>query len=216
MKIATITLVLAWALAVIGAGCTTMENSSRNLGDPSVHGKTLARQVCSDCHGVTGNSVNPTFPKLAGQQKGYLIDQLKGFKSHNRMDPPGFEYMWGISRNLTDAQIQELAAYFSAQKPNADKPGNAKLENAGKAIFANGVPAKGVQACSMCHGTDGAGNEQHPRIAGQHANYIVKQLLVYQRTKQRPEGAEMKMVAHHLTPEDIQAVAAYASTIASK
>jgi len=214
MKTATITLVLA--LAMISASCTTTENSSRNLGDPSVHGKTLAQQVCSDCHGITGNSVNPTFPKLAGQQEWYLIDQLKGFRSHNRMDPPGFEYMWGISRSLTDAQIKELAAYFSKQKPNADKPENAKLENAGKRIFANGVPAKGSPACWMCHGADGAGNEQHPRIAGQHANYIVKQLLVYQSTEERPGGAEMKVVAHHLTREDIQAVAAYVSTMSTK
>lgn len=214
MKTATITLVLA--LAAIGTGCTTTESSSRNLGDPSVHGKTLAQQVCSDCHGVTGNSVNPTFPRLAGQQEWYLIAQLKGFKGHGRMDPPGFEYMWGISRSLTDAQIQELAAYFSQQKPVADKPENSKLENEGKAIFANGLSSEGVPACAACHGAEGAGSGQFPRIAGQHADYIAKQLLVFQRTEERPEGAAMKVVAHNLKPEEIKAVAAYVSTIASK
>ena len=71
MKTITITLVLA--MAVISTGCTTTESSSRNLGDPSVHGKTLAQQVCSNCHSVTGNSVNPTFPRLAGQKEWYLI-----------------------------------------------------------------------------------------------------------------------------------------------
>ena len=216
MKTATITLVLA--LAVIGTGCNTTENSSRNLADPSVPGKTLALQVCSNCHGVTGNSVNPTFPRLAGQQEWYLIAQLKGFKSHNRADSEGFgsEYMWGLSRNLTDAQIKEMAVYFAQQKPVAGKPENTKLEHDGKAIFANGLSGQSVQACATCHGAEGAGNEESPRIAGQHGDYIIKQLLVFQRTNERPDGAVMKVVAHNLTPEDIKAVAAYVSTIASK
>ena len=214
MKTATLTLVLA--LAAIGTGCTTTENSSRNLGDPSVHGKTLAEQVCSNCHGVTGNSVNPTFPRLAGQQEWYLIAQLKEFRGHGRLDPPGFEYMWGISRSLTDAQIKELAAYYFQQKPGADQPENTKLENAGKAIFANGIASEGVPACLACHGAEGAGSGQFPRIAGQHADYIVKQLNVFQRTEERPEGSVMKVVAHNLKPEEIEAVAAYVSTIAPK
>ena len=215
MKTATITLLLA--LAAIGTGCTTTESSSRNLGDPSVHGKTLVEQVCSDCHGVTGNSTNPTFPRLAGQQKWYLISQLKEFRGHHRQDPPGFEYMWGISRSLTDAQIKELATYFSEQKPGASKPENTKLENAGKVIFSNGISSEGVPACMACHGAEGAGSEQFPRIAGQHADYIVKQFNVFQRSaEERPNGAAMKVVAHNLKPEEIKAVAAYVSTIASK
>lgn len=214
MKTAPIALVLA--LVAITAGCTTTENSSRNLGDPSVPGKTLAEQVCSDCHGVTGNSTNPTFPRLAGQQKWYLISQLKQFRGHHRQDPPGFEYMWGISRSLTDAQINELATYFSGQKPGADQPGNAKLESEGKAIFSSGISSEGVPACMACHGAEGAGNEQFPRIAGQHADYIAKQLLVFQRTDERPEGVAMKVVAHNLKPQEIKAVAAYVSTLTTK
>jgi cytochrome c553 len=213
MKTAALTLVLA--LAAIATGCTTAENSSRNLGDPSVHGKTLAEQVCSDCHGVTGNSVNPTFPRLAGQQEWYLIAQLKQFRGHNRLDPPGFEYMWGISRSLTDAQIKELAAYYAGHKPGADKPENTKLESEGKAIFANGNSSEGVPACAACHGAEGAGSGQFPRIAGQHADYIAKQLLVFQRTDERPEGATMKVVAHNLKPKEIEAVAAYVSTMSA-
>ena len=216
MKTAPIALVLA--LAAIATGCTTTENSSRNLGDPSVHGKTLAEQVCSDCHGVTGNSTNPTFPRLAGQQEWYLISELKEFRGHNRLDPEGFEYMWGISRSLTDAQIKELATYFSEQKPGtADKLENTKLESEGKAIFANGIPSEGVPACMVCHGVEGAGSAAFPRIAGQHADYIVKQLNVFQRSsEERADASAMKVVAHNLKPEEIEAVAAYVSTIASK
>ena len=213
MKTATLTLVLA--LAAIATGCTTTESSSRNLGDPSVHGKTLAEQVCSDCHGVTGNSVNPTFPRLAGQQEWYLISELKEFRAHDRLDPEGFEYMWGISRSLTDAQIKELAAYYSKQKPSAsDRPKNTKRENAGKVIFANGISSEGVPACAACHGAEGAGSGQFPRIAGQHADYIVKQLNVFQRSsEERADASAMKVVAHNLKPEEIEAVAAYVSSM---
>ena len=214
MKTATLTLVLA--LAAIATGCTTTESSSRNLGDPSVHGKTLAEQVCSNCHGVTGNSTNPTFPRLAGQHEWYLIEELKEFRSHNRLDPAGYEYMWGLSRSLTDAQIQELAAYFARQKPGADQPENAKLENAGKAIFANGIPSEGVPACTVCHGAEGAGSGQFPRIAGQHADYIAKQLLVFHGTNERSDAKAMEALTHKLKPEEIKAVAAYVSTMSSK
>lgn len=214
MKTTTLTLVLA--LTAISAGCTT-ESTSRNLGDPSVHGKTLAEQVCSDCHGVTGDSINPTFPRLAGQQKWYLIAELKEFRGHHRLDPEGFEYMWGISRSLTDAQIKELATYYAAQKPGAGKPKNTKLESEGKAIFNRGIPGEGVPACMACHGAEGAGSAQFPRIAGQHADYIIKQLNVFQRSsEERADATAMKVVAHNLKPEEMKAVAAYVSTIAAK
>jgi cytochrome c553 len=213
MKTAPLALVLT--LAAISAGCTT-ENTSRNLGDPSVRGKTLAEQVCSDCHGVTGNSVNPTFPRLAGQQAWYISSQLNAFRGHHRTDPAGFEYMWGISRKLTDAQIKELATYYSGQKPGADKSENTKLESEGKAIFNSGIPAAGVPACMACHGAEGVGSAQFPRIAGQHADYLIKQLNVFQRTEGRPDAAAMKVVAHNLKPAEITAVAAYVSTMTTK
>lgn len=213
MKTTTLTLVLA--LTAISAGCTT-ESTSRNLGDPSVHGKTLAEQVCSDCHGVTGNSENPTFPRLAAQQAWYISAQLNAFRGHHRMDPAGFEYMWGISRKLTDAQIKDLANYYAEQKPGADKPTNAMLAREGKAIFNSGISGEGVPACMACHGAEGAGSAQFPRIAGQHANYIVKQLNVFQKTEERPQAAAMKVVAHNLKPAEMNAVAAYVSTMTTK
>lgn len=212
----TVSLTLALILAAIGAGCSTTSERSRNLADPSVSGKTLAQQVCSNCHGIDGNSVNPNFPKLSGQQKEYFVSQLKEFKSHDRFDPAGFEYMWGLSRSLTDKQIDELAAYFAPQKNIADKPVNATREGEGKVVFEQGVPAKNIPACSACHGADGAGNGTFPRIAGQHADYLVKQLIVFQRTDERPLGAVMKNVAHDLTPGNIENVAAYLSTISTK
>ena len=207
MKTATITLALA--LAAISTGCTTTSERSRNLADPSVSGKTLAQQVCSNCHHIDGNSISPNFPKLAGQQEDYIIEQLKSFRSHGRFDPAGFEYMWGISRKLTDEQIKGLAAYFSQQTPKANPPGDAKLISAGKEIFEKGLPALNTPPCMVCHGPQGRGSGKFPRIANQHADYIVKQLYVFQRTDERPEGAIMKPIVHSLTAENVAAVAAY-------
>ena len=66
---------------------------------------------------MTGSSVSPNFPNLAGQIEPYFVAQLNGFKSHGRRDPAGFEYMWGLSRSLTDEQIKGLAAYYAGQTP---------------------------------------------------------------------------------------------------
>ena len=205
------TLRLAVTLAAVlgaAAGCASPERS-RTLNDPAVPAQVIAQQVCSNCHGIDGNSVSPNFPRLAAQQPAYLAGQLKGFRDHHRSDPAGFEYMWGLSRRLTDNQIQGLAAYFSAQKPAHNAPGDAALAALGAEVFAHGVPTKGIPPCQGCHGDHAQGNASFPRLAGQHADYIEKQLLVFQRTDERPEGAIMKTVAHLLTRENMAAVANY-------
>ena len=196
-------------LVMAGTGCTNIENS-RALADPSVSGTTLARQVCSLCHGVDGRSTSPNFPNLAAQQPAYFIAQMNGFRNHGRVDPAGFEYMWGLSRNLTDNQIKALAAYYAAQTAaSPGSAGNPAMVAKGKVVFEQGVPEKNITACVACHGQQAQGNEQFPRLAHQHADYLVKQLKVFQRTDERPEGGIMKTIAHGLTPENMAEVAAY-------
>jgi cytochrome c553 len=202
-------LLLAMAFGIIGTGCTNIEHS-RNLANPKVSGTTLAQQVCALCHGVEGRSTSPNFPNLAAQQPTYFIAQMNEFRNHRRMDPAGFEYMWGVSRSLTDEQIQSLAAYYAAQTPASPGPaGTAGALARGKLVFESGVPERNVTACFACHGTQAQGNEQFPRLAHQHADYIIKQLTVFQRTDERPDGALMKTVAHDLTAENMADVAAY-------
>lgn len=202
-------ILLIMAFGIVGTGCTNIENS-RDLANPAVSGTTLARQVCALCHGVDGRSTSPNFPNLAAQQPTYFMTQMKGFRDHSRVDPAGFEYMWGLSRNLTDDQIKALADYYAAQ--TAAAPGSAgdpAVVARGKVVFEKGVPEKNVTACIACHGAQAQGNEQFPRLAHQHADYLVKQLKVFQRTDERPEGSIMKTVAHELTPENMADVAAY-------
>jgi cytochrome c553 len=125
--------------------------------------------------------------------------------------------MWGLSRSLTEEQIAGLAAYFSAQKP-VPQPleGDPARLAAGQAIYEQGLSARNVPACASCHGPQGAGLAAFPRLAGQHADYVVKQLQVFQRSDDRPEGAIMKTVAHELTPKDIEDIAAYVQAIGNR
>ena len=213
MKVATV-LVLA-ASAALAAGCADPERS-RDLANPKISAVTLAQQVCANCHGVNGNSISPNFPKLAGQMAPYTVAQLNGFKSHDRRDPAGFEYMWGLSRSLTEDQIKGLADYYASQTMTPQGiEGDRRRFDAGKSIFASGVAAAGVPACAGCHGDRGQGMAAFPRIAGQHRDYLVKQLVVFQRTEQRPEGAVMKTVAHALTQQNIDDLADYLQALPS-
>jgi cytochrome c553 len=209
IKMRGMQLALAVVLGTVASGCANVERS-RDLGNPNVPPAVTAVQVCSNCHGVDGNSVSPIFPRLAGQQAAYLVSQLENFRSHHRADPEGFEYMWGISHKLTDAQIAGLAEYYSKQTPRLhDMPAaDPKQLAAGKEIFEKGVPEQNVIPCAACHGPKGQGIGAFPQLAHQHADYIVKQLNVFQYTQGRP-GTPMELIAHPLTGENKEAIAVY-------
>jgi len=204
---------LSWlglSILVLSA-CSSMEGN-RGVNDPSMSGRTLVVQVCSTCHGLTGESTSPNFPKLNGQQKDYLIAQLDDFRAHVRSDQRAQEHMWGFTR-LTPAQITELADYFSAQPPMRGKSISSPAVSRGEVIFTKGVPDLGVVQCSSCHGNSGEGNGTFPRLAGQHSNYLIQQIEVFQQTEQRPRGGPMKVVTHGLTEADTTAVAQYLESL---
>ena len=121
--------------------------------------------ACIACHGVNGNSANPQWPTLAGQHKPYIAKQLHAFKSGSRKDP----LMSPMAVSLSDDDIEDLAAYFSAQKPTgleAD-PGKVAL---GQRLYRGGDTKAGLAACAACHGAEGHGNparvlSRHPRTA---------------------------------------------------
>ena len=208
MEFRNMLLVVAGALCI--AACSNVTRS-RNLGNPDVSGQTLAQQVCSNCHGLNGVAISPNVPNLAAQQKTYLVAQLTQFRNHSRHDPFAVRYMWGISRSLTDKQIAELAEYYAMQKPPAAPTETvaADKEAAGRAIFTAGLSDKGVPACSTCHGPNGIGNGNFPRLAGQHSDYLIKQLSNLSATDDRPGSSVMKPVASKLRREDMVNVASY-------
>ncbi len=202
---------MSLAMILSTVACSSPERS-RDLNDASIPANTTALQVCSNCHGAKGVATSPNFPNLAAQTQPYLVQQLTAFRSHGRSDPEGYEYMWGLSAHLTDAQISGLASYFSQLPPppgNQDNFGTPAMQQQGQLIFEQGITAEGVPACIACHGTHAQGNDLFPRLAGQHADYLIKQLKIFQNTDQRPDGVAMKAVTHALTPENMNNVAAY-------
>ncbi len=198
-------------LALAISGCTEV-GASRSADESAMTGVALVQKVCSMCHGITGESISPMFPKLAGQQKAYLVAQLTDFKGHARSDASGVQHMWGFT-HLTPTQINELAEYFSRQKPMLAPPGKAATNERGEKIFRTGLPDQGVTQCSACHGAQGQGNGLFPRLAGQHANYVVRQLKVFKLTDKRPRGGPMKGVTHNLSEADMVAVASYIASL---
>lgn len=178
------------------------------IGARAEDGGRLAAQLCSACHGAHGNSQSPMFPRLNGQTHDYLVAQLKGFRERVRGETDARSYMWAIASQLDDATVASLADYFSTQTPTAPSGGDSALEAQGKSIFENGDPQKGVPACASCHGERGQGNGQFPRIAGQHGDYLLRQIEVF-RNGTRANSPVMASVAHVLNNEQANAVVTY-------
>jgi cytochrome c553 len=171
-----------------------------------------AVQTCGTCHGTNGRSVSPTFPNLAAQTAPYIEAQLKAFKDQTRADPDAQAYMWGMAAQLSDAQISELAAYFSKQPaPAPGKTGGAAAIARGKQVFEEGVPARQIPPCASCHGAHGEGMATFPRLAGQHAPYLLKQILVIQNALRN--APVMHGVVKDLSRDQILAVTVYLESI---
>ena len=168
----------------------------------------LAHTVCETCHGVGGSSMSSLFPRLAGQQAPYLEAQLKKFRARTRGNPQAQAYMWGIAGPLRDYQITELARFFSSNPPAAGIPSSSPEQVArGKVIFENGIEATNVPACNACHGENAEGNDTIPRLAGQHVDYLMRQIVAF-RTETRKSGV-MHPNAENLTDAEAEAVAEY-------
>jgi len=164
--------------------------------------------TCAACHGADGNSLAPTFPKIAGQGERYLIKQIKDIRDGNRQVPSMAPFVTGLS----DTDIADLAAYFSAQVPTT---GGAKEElvELGQRIYRAGIESKGVPACLACHGPDGKGIEAagFPRLAGQHDAYTQAQLTAFSMNQRTNDGDSrmMRDIAYRLHTTEIEAVSSY-------
>ena len=189
--------------AVVAAASLTAVSAF--AGDAAV-GKSKSA-VCAACHMADGNSVNPLWPKLAGQHEGYIVKQMKEFKSTARKDP----IMLGQVAALTEEDMDNLAAYFSTQTLKGGEADPALVE-AGKLLYTTGNAKKGVAACSSCHAPNGLGNPaaNFPAIAGQHTVYAEKQLKAFRDgSRANDVNTMMQDVASNLSDADIKAVASY-------
>ena len=180
--------------------------SAAQAGDPQ-RGQELS-QSCAACHGADGNSLNPEWPKLAGQHPKYIVKQLRDFKQgDDRFDA----LMAGEVAGLDEQDMQDLAAYFAAQQGTTGTADEAVVER-GERIYRGGIPAQGVAACIACHGPNGQGNPEamFPKVAGQHATYAINTMRDFRdNERSNDNGRMMRNVVQNMSDEDIAAVAQY-------
>jgi len=170
---------------------------------------------CQTCHGVAAQGFRGYFimPRLAGQQPQYIENQLNAFMELRRLNP----VMRNVTHGLTHAMIKPLAAHFASLNPPPYGGAPKESVSLGKSIFDTGLPEANVPACSACHGPDGKGQRQIPRLAGQLYWYVIKALGSWD--KERGQGsikdisAIMSPTAHNLTPSQVSAIAAYVSNL---
>ncbi len=192
-----------------------MAQASLSADDIAPEARLAAQHVavmtCATCHGPQGRSIVPKFPALAGQHSKYLAAQLQAFKAQTRGDPDALGYMWGMAAPLNDEMIAALAAYYGAQSPGGGSAGDAGAIARGADIYANGVAAEGIPPCVACHGPGAVGTDEYPRLAGQHAQYLLKQLRSFQNNMRNV--AVMHGVAQDLKANEMEAVATYLQSL---
>ena len=169
-----------------------------------------ASAVCAACHGADGNSMVPQWPSLAGQHAAYLERQIQLIKSGERSVPE----MTAMVAGLSDADIKNLAAYFSTQTRKVGVA-DESLVDAGRRLYQAGNPDTGIPACMACHGPVGEGNplSGYPALSGQHAVYSTNMLNKFRDgTTWGDEDASSQVmvgVSARLTDEEIEAVSSY-------
>jgi cytochrome c553 len=156
-------------------------------------------EPCAACHGPNGNSTIPLFPILAGQTARYTYLQLRDFQEGRRRDPQ----MEPFVANLSREDIFDLAAFYAAQKPTptAFKPDPEKVARGEK---------KAVETlCTMCHLRAFMGQNEIPRVASQHYEYIVKQMRDFKTGKRTNDAGNMASVSKTLSDQDIDDLGHY-------
>ena len=173
----------------------------------------IANELCAACHGPDGNSIAPMNPKIASQHQEYLSKQLRDFKDPEGDAPAARQsaIMTPLVADLTEEDMRNLAAYYSAKPFQPSAARDKDLVELGRDIYRGGIAAKGVPACAGCHGPTGSGiPAQYPGLGGQFAEYTEAQLIAF-RSGTRANDASMAAIASRLSDREIKAVSEYAA-----
>jgi cytochrome c553 len=203
------------AAAALSLSLVALPSLGQQAGDAAAGATKSA--TCTACHGLNGNSVNPEWPVIAGQNAAYSREQITAIKSGKR---PNL-LMMPLVQTLTDQDIADLAAHFAQQTPTGHEA-DPSYWKAGQKLYRGGDAARGIPACTACHGPVGRGNPAaaYPALQAQYAVYTVKQLENYAadtryakdtagKTQSNPNALMMNVIAARLTPEDRRNLASY-------
>ena len=174
-------------------------------------GEERAINLCSTCHGPRGISTSPEFPILAAQRPGYIVAQLENFQHKTREEKAAHDFMYGIAGNLDSKTIESIAVYYSSQSPAPGRPGDPAQIAVGKKLFETGVLDRGIPPCASCHGEKAEGVADFPRLAGQHAKYVMRQIEYIQGLVRK--APVMHGIVKDLTAAEIDAIAVYAQSL---
>jgi sulfide dehydrogenase cytochrome subunit len=170
--------------------------SEASVSDGERLGKT-----CAGCHGTFGNTPGEYIGKIGGQGEAYLSKVLKSFAAGER---PGSIEMSIMAKGYQPEQLESIAMYYGAQKwvSSTNEVDAAKAEM-GKAISAE-------NGCLDCHGANGVGMDEYPRIGGQNKGYLFEVLKRYRAGQIKAD--EMSMVAD-FSDEQLEALANYLTSL---
>ncbi|MDE2362183.1 MAG: cytochrome c [Hyphomicrobiales bacterium] len=166
---------------------------------------------CTWCHGSSAQGFMFA-PRLAGQRTAYIERELASFAAHARDNPLSQKYMWGAVARLDPATAQGLAVYFSSLAPEAAADGQSGLAATGKAIYDNGVAVDNVAACIACHGPNGEGVRDIPRLGGLSYVYLKRRLEQWNQGYHQ-SAKPMPLVAKSLSANEVEALASYLSFV---
>ncbi len=160
-------------------------------------------QVCVACHGAAGNSEIPEIPALAGQTTQAITTALYQFREGNRKNPS----MSPFAANLSNADMNNLAAYFAAEKRVAS------VRVSSNDALAQGPELAKKYNCVQCHGPLLLGQQHIPRIAGQQHTYLLAQLKGFKAMTRADMDGNMSSAASILKDNEIELLADYIAAL---
>jgi len=167
---------------------------------------------CTWCHGTSGQGYMVA-PRLAGQRPEYIESQIRSFHERTRDNPFSKQYMWGAVAALGPNAAHDLAIYFAAIVPKPANDGDRNLAARGRTIYLEGIPEANIVSCYACHGPNAQGVRDIPRLGGLAYFYLKGRLVQWGQGYHSGPGSPMPMVASHLGPDEIEALASYLSFV---
>jgi cytochrome c553 len=194
------------ALLALGWFCATVSATVPALAYDAEAGQRKAEEACAPCHGKAGVSEFPTVPSLAGQGNDYVVLALFQFRNGHRPS----ETMAQFAKPLSDNDLGNLAAYYSALKPWPP----ARQTSPEAAAAALGLALQ--KNCVQCHNGPGLqGQQSVPRIAGQQIDFVTAQLKLFKAGVRGDIDGNMTSAAQELTDADIATLADYISGLST-
>src|ERR1700675_3629747 len=164
------------------------------------------------CAGTLGEGYRGA-PRLAGQRPQYIESQIRSFHERTRDNPFSKQYMWGAVAALGPNAAHDLAIYFATIAPKPANDGDRHLATRGRTIYLEGIPEANIVSCYACHGPNAEGVRDIPRLGGLAYFYLKGRLEQWGQGYLSGISSPMPLVASHLGPDEIEALASYLSFV---